>query len=82
MIVVFDPAAVEPIRGLPKDRIVFLVTKATSILSSFSQKTPNVKRLQGSPLYRLRIGDYRVMFKAEGQRITVMKIVDRKDAYK
>ncbi len=82
MIVVFDPAAIDPLHGLPNGRIVFLITKATSILSSFSQKTPNVKRLQGSPLYRLRIGDYRVVFKAEGRQITVMKIIDRKDAYK
>ena len=82
MIVVFDPAAIDPLSGLQKDRISSLVLKAKSILSSFSQKTPNVKRLQGSPLYRLRIGDYRVIFRAEGQQITILRIVDRKDAYK
>lgn len=42
---------------------------------------PRVKRLRGfgSPLYRLRSGDYRVLYRVEADLVTVMRIIDRKD---
>jgi len=43
----------------------------------------NVKRLQ-VPLYgyRLRVGDYRVLFDIEGDSILIYSIKHRKDAYR
>jgi len=39
------------------------------------------KRLKGfkPPLYRLRSGDYRVLYRVQGSAILVMRIIDRKD---
>lgn len=34
-----------------------------------------------TPEYRLRIGDYRVLFEREGDTITVYRIKHRRDAY-
>ena len=45
----------------------------------------DVKRLQGkrnTPLYRLRVGDYRVLFCLERDGITILRVDTRGDVYK
>jgi mRNA interferase RelE/StbE len=43
----------------------------------------DIKKLKGSSnIYRLRVGDYRVIFELEGNTATVYDISDRKDAYR
>jgi len=39
------------------------------------------KRLKGFgfPLYRLRVRDYRVLYRIDARLITVMRVIDRKD---
>lgn len=48
------------------------------------ENLPNgdVKKLQGQPFYRLRIGDFRVLFNANGQLIFISKIGNRGEIYK
>ena len=47
-------------------------------------ETGNIKRLQGidPPEYRLRIGEWRVRFAIEGGRIFILRVINRKDAYR
>ncbi len=43
----------------------------------------NVKKLKGSTNeYRLRIGDYKVLFELESRRIMVYAVGNRKDIYR
>jgi mRNA interferase RelE/StbE len=43
----------------------------------------NVKKLKGSiNEYRLRVGDYRVIFELEGRQITVYAVGPRKNIYR
>ena len=44
----------------------------------------NVKRLQAihPPEFRLRVGDYRVRFNNDGQTVTVLRIRNRREAYR
>jgi mRNA interferase RelE/StbE len=42
----------------------------------------DVKKLQGEPGYRLRVGDYRVIFDHEGNVLMVIKIDNRGQIYK
>lgn len=44
----------------------------------------NVKRLQGicPPEFRLRVGDYRVRFHNDGETVTVLRIRNRREAYR
>ncbi len=43
----------------------------------------NVKKLKGSRNeYRLRVGDYRVLFELEGRTATVYTVGNRKDIYR
>ena len=47
-------------------------------------ETGNIKRLQGidPPEYRLRIGDWRVRFVLSGGKVIVLRVLNRKDAYR
>ena len=44
----------------------------------------NIKKLQGidPPEYRLRVGDYRVRFELDGEIIRVLKVRNRREAYR
>jgi mRNA-degrading endonuclease RelE of RelBE toxin-antitoxin system len=44
----------------------------------------NVKRLQGidPPEYRLRVGDYRVRFHREVETIRILRVRNRREAYR
>ena len=42
----------------------------------------DVKKLKGSSDYRLRVGDYRVIFEIDKDRIIVLKVGHRKKIYK
>ncbi|MDA3925857.1 MAG: type II toxin-antitoxin system RelE/ParE family toxin [Kiritimatiellae bacterium] len=50
----------------------------------FDLNSPNIKKLTNfSPEYRLRIGNYRVLFEIENTtELVVYRIVHRKDAYR
>jgi mRNA-degrading endonuclease RelE of RelBE toxin-antitoxin system len=55
------------------------------ILSSRPQLSQsNLKKLKGfrPPLYRLRSGDYRVLYRVLGDTVTIMRVIDRKDLEK
>lgn len=42
----------------------------------------DVKRLTNfSPEYRLRVGDFRVLFEVEEERVIIYRVKHRKDAY-
>ena len=45
---------------------------------------PNVKKLQGTEGYRLRVGDWRVVYKIQNELlvIVVLKVASRGDVYK
>lgn len=42
----------------------------------------DVKKLQGQKLYRLRVGDYRVIFDKNGDILYIVKIDNRGQVYK
>jgi mRNA interferase RelE/StbE len=45
---------------------------------------PLKKKLKGFgyPLYRLRVADYRLLYRIDEQTVTIMRVVDRKDLEK
>ncbi len=43
----------------------------------------DVKHLTNfTPEYRLRVGDFRVLFELAGNRLTIYRVVNRRDAYR
>jgi len=41
----------------------------------------DIKKLKGNDYYRLRVGDYRIIFSIEGNIIQILKIGHRKNIY-
>jgi len=41
----------------------------------------DIRRLKGSDYFRLRVGDYRIIFSVEKDLITVLKVGHRKNIY-
>lgn len=80
----FTKSAAKEFKRLPK-AIKLKVVEASKFLSEnpFSDLL-NIKKLKGvDSLYRLRIGDYRLVYTVEGKklRIIIIKIGHRKDIY-
>lgn len=46
--------------------------------------TGDLKKLQGidPPEYRLRVGDYRVRFRQDGETIRILRVRNRREAYR
>lgn len=76
----FKPRAVKDIEAFPsktQSRILSRIEEMSDNLSG------DVKRLTDStPEYRLRIGEYRVLFEVEKKVIVVYRIRHRREAYR
>ncbi|MDQ7016293.1 MAG: type II toxin-antitoxin system RelE/ParE family toxin [Gammaproteobacteria bacterium] len=71
--------AVKDLKQIPKLDAKKVVGKLQQLENGLSV---NVKKLTNfSPEYRLRVGDYRVLFEIENQLILVYRVKHRKDAY-
>lgn len=58
------------------------ILKDVRILSSSSRSfQTNIKKLKGfkPPLYRLRSGDYRVLYQMPSDRVIIMRVINRRD---
>ncbi len=76
----FKPRAVRDLKKLPPQDNRRIVEKIEAMQSDL---TGDVKRLTNfTPEYRLRVGDYRVLFEIEGQTVVIYRVLHRKDAYK
>ncbi len=69
-----------------KDMLGFPVAQRERIIEKIEGLCDNlagdIKKLANhTPEYRLRIGDYRVLFEVSGDKIIVYRVRHRKDAY-
>ncbi len=75
----FLPAALAQLRALPKEARRLIGGKIDRMRDDLAA---DVKKLQGfRNKYRLRAGNYRVLFELEGGTIVVYDVGDRKDIY-
>ena len=74
------PRAVKELKKLPKKDAEHVVA---SIQLLEHGMTGDVKRLTNfTPEYRLRVGNYRVLFEIEEDKIIIYRIAHRKESYK
>ena len=70
---------------IPRDQALKIKTKIENELSNFNpkQRSKDVKKLQGSSRWRLRTGDYRVIFIPDfkSHAIQIVGISQRSSAY-
>lgn len=76
----FKPRAVKDIERL-SSRIQLQIIKGIEAMSD--DLKGDVKRLTNfTPEYRLRVGDYRVLFEVENKNIVVYRVRHRREAYR
>ena len=76
----FKPHAIRDLKGIDRT-VARRVAEKIELLKD--DLAGDVKRLTAStPEFRLRVGDYRVLFEIEGTRVIIYRIRHRKDAYK
>lgn len=82
--VVFTKVAEKDLNKLdPKTRLRVLQATKDLERSPFP-KSETIKKLKGTriPIYRLRVGDLRILYHIDGRKIAVLFIADRKDLEK
>lgn len=77
----YEPRAIKDLRRLDRpirERIVNAIDRLAA-----HDPSADVKRLRDMPLYRLRVGDWRVLFSQDGDRLIVMivRVLPRGRAY-
>jgi mRNA interferase RelE/StbE len=79
MKVELKPQAIRDLRALQKQEAARIATKLAELESGL---TGNIKRLTNfTPEYRLRVGNYRVLFEVEEDTVVVYRVMHRKNAY-
>jgi len=85
VIVHFEKSFLKDIKKL-NDTII--ASKLKTIIKKFEEidsmnNLQNIKKLKGHSLYyRLKIGNYRLGFKVEGNQIEIIRFLHRKDIYR
>jgi mRNA interferase RelE/StbE len=75
----FKSTAIKDLKALPPIQAKHVMLKIKKMEDNLSG---DIKRLTNySPEYRLRIGNYRVLFELKENRIIIYRILHRKDAY-
>ena len=78
-ILVISEEAIAQLRSLPKEQRRRIGDRLTRLQHGLSG---DVKKLSGKESkYRLRTGDFRVLFTLAGGQISVYAVKDRKEAY-
>jgi mRNA interferase RelE/StbE len=79
--VLIMPSAERDLRGLDRSIARRVAQKLRSIETE-GRIVGDVKRLTGdSPRFRLRVGDYRVLFRIDADTMNVYRIAHRREAY-
>ena len=75
----FTAAALRELKKLPKKTSERILAKTEAMRDDLKG---DVKRLHGDPGFRLRVGDFRVLFDLEGTAIVVHNVRHRREAYR
>ena len=85
MIVEFRKRFLKDIRQIKDDSIKARIRDTIQAIESADDLTgfPNLKKLKGySDYYRLRLGDFRMGIKAQGDTVVFLRFLHRKDIYR
>lgn len=80
--VAYSRQAIKTLRRMPLPDATRIREKVASYAADPASQANNVKRLQGSDGFRLRVGDWRVIFDENEVVIAVIKIGARGNVYK
>jgi len=76
----FKPRALKDCKRIPKSQLIHIFEQIETMSGDLKG---NVKHLTNfTPEYRLRVGNYRILFEIEEERLIIYRIRHRKEAYK
>jgi mRNA interferase RelE/StbE len=76
------PSAAKELEALPRKDRKRIVTKLQRLASE--PRPPGTEKLSGQEKYRLRQGDYRVLYSVDDDeaRVVIVKVAHRRDVYR
>lgn len=79
-VLAFKPRARKDLKVLGSEHLQRVLEKIEALTDSLAG---DVKKLTDyTPEFRLRVGDYRVLFEIDGSTIIVYRVVHRREAYR
>lgn len=74
------PGALKDCRKIPENRLITVFEKIEMMSDGLKG---DVKHLTNyTPEYRLRVGNYRILFEIEGEKLIIYRIRHRKEVYR
>lgn len=79
----FSKQAIKDLRSIDKNYIATMFEKLKLLAINPYDKTLDIKKLKGLAAYRLRVGEYRVIYEIEKNKlvITIIKVQSRGNVY-
>lgn len=79
---VYDRRIEKDLRPIPRDLRRLILHRIESLAAQ--PRSPQVEKLSGTDGYRLRVGDYRVLFTIDDgvRQVTIYRIRHRREAYR
>jgi len=82
MNITLSKSALKFLRKCPKNIRIILEEKIETLANKPRTLANNIKKIKGSPdLYRLRVGDYRILYNENGDILNIIKIGTRSNIY-
>ena len=76
----FKPRALKDLEGIPGQDRRRIFAKIENLANDLAG---DVKKLTGmTPEFRLRVGNYRVLFEIDGGRVVIYRVRHRREAYR
>lgn len=79
--IAYSKSAIKTLRKLPANEAARIRGKVEQYATDPASQANNVKKLQGRDGYRLRVGDWRVIFDEDGNVIAILEIGPRGGIY-
>lgn len=79
--ITYLPDAVRYLRRMPANAQTRVIAKIELYASEPEALANNVIKMTGEPFYRLRVGNYRIIFDETDTVIEIQRIAPRGDAY-
>ena len=77
----YSRSALRSLRRMPRNLAETIEKKIVALAADPYAPNNNATKLQGRVGYRLRVGDWRVLYDLEGQRLLVLDVKPRGGAY-
>ena len=80
----FTKQAAQALKAMPRNMAITIREKINALAVDPYAPNPSARKLAGRDGYRLRVGDWRVLYQIEDRRlvIVVLAVKPRGDAYK